>query len=261
MKVTLYIATHNKTGLKYFGKTTKYFTEEELQKYYHGSGKYWKNHLKKYGNDVIMKIYKICDINEVEKEALKFSKENDIVNSKEWANLKYENGLDGWGIGDANPSKNMNAEWRYKCGNAFRNKKRPDHSLKMRGKNNPMFDKNYQIKKAIEKAKNNKNKTYEEIFGKEKAKLIRQKLSKSQKGKKHNLKIVKCPFCCKVGKGPNMKRYHFDNCKLNPNNKNNVIGNFTNIIQERYKKIKCEYCGKEVSKGNYIRWHGKNCKN
>jgi len=168
MKVTLYIATHNKTGLKYFGKTTKYFTEEELQKYYHGSGKYWKNHLKKYGNDVIMKIYKICDINEVEKEALKFSKENDIVNSKEWANLKYENGLDGWGIGDANPSKNMNAEWRYKCGNAFRNKKRPDHSLKMRGKNNPMFDKNYQIKKAIEKAKITKIKHMKKFLEKRK---------------------------------------------------------------------------------------------
>ena len=24
-----------------------------------------------------------------------------------------------------------------------------------------------------------------------------------------------CPHCNKIGKGPNMKRYHFDNCKLN----------------------------------------------
>jgi len=259
-KVTLYIAIHNKTGKKYFGKTAKYFSEKDLQKYYHGSGVYWKNHLKKYGDDVTMKIYKICNINEVEKEALRFSKENDIINSNEWANLKFENGLDGWGCGDANPSKFMTNEWKYKCGNAFRNKKRPDHSKRMKGQNNPMFGKNFQIKKAVEKAKMNSGKKYEEIFGEEKAKKIKNKLKKILKGKKHNLKEFKCPFCCKIGKGPNMKRYHFENCKLNYNNKENVIGIKSNLVQERYKKIKCEYCGKIVSKGNYVRWHGKNCK-
>lgn len=30
--VCLYIATHNITGKKYFGKTTKWFTLEDLQK-------------------------------------------------------------------------------------------------------------------------------------------------------------------------------------------------------------------------------------
>ena len=40
MKVTLYIAEHNKTGLKYFGKTTKYFNQEDLQRFYHGSRVY-----------------------------------------------------------------------------------------------------------------------------------------------------------------------------------------------------------------------------
>ena len=45
-KVTLYIATHNITGKKYFGKTVKWFTQEELQKNYRGSGKYWNKHKK-----------------------------------------------------------------------------------------------------------------------------------------------------------------------------------------------------------------------
>jgi len=104
-RVTLYIATHNKTGLKYFGKTEKYFTQEELQKYYHGSGAYWKNHLKKYGNDVTMEVYGIYNLDEVEEIALKFSEENNIVKAlnesgdrkgkKVWANGKPENGLDG----------------------------------------------------------------------------------------------------------------------------------------------------------------------
>jgi len=53
-KVTLYIAAH-RTGLKYFGKTERYFTQEDLQKYYHGSGIGWKKH----GDDVTMEIYGI----------------------------------------------------------------------------------------------------------------------------------------------------------------------------------------------------------
>ena len=100
-KVCLYIATHNKTGLKYFGKTTRYFTQEDLQKYYHGSGLYWKSHLDKHGDDVTMEIYGIYKKSEVKEIAIKFSEENNIVSSlnesgkKIWANEKNENGLDG----------------------------------------------------------------------------------------------------------------------------------------------------------------------
>jgi len=95
-KVTLYIATHNKTGKKYFGKTTRYFTEEDLQSKYHGSGTYWKRHLKKHGDDVTMEIYGIYNIDEVKKVALQFSKENNIVEDYNiWANMRLEDGLDG----------------------------------------------------------------------------------------------------------------------------------------------------------------------
>jgi len=65
MKITLYVATHNITGKKYFGKTIRYFTKEDLQKYYHGSGIYWRNHLNKHGDNVTMEIYGIYDINEI----------------------------------------------------------------------------------------------------------------------------------------------------------------------------------------------------
>lgn len=98
--VTLYIATHNITGIKYFGKTKRWFTEKDLQENYHGSGPYWVNHLKKYGDDVTMEIYGIFSLNEedgdyVEPIALKFSEENDIVESDEWRNQNPENGLGG----------------------------------------------------------------------------------------------------------------------------------------------------------------------
>jgi len=38
-------------------------------------------------------------------------------------------------------------------------------------------------------------------------------ISKSLRGKKHNLKEVECPYCKLRGRGGNMTRYHFNNCK------------------------------------------------
>ena len=91
MKPTyLYIKTHNITGLKYFGKTTN----NDPYKY-NGSGTYWKRHLNKHGNDVSTEIIGYyTDKEECLNVALKFSKDNDIVKSEEWANLKEES-LDG----------------------------------------------------------------------------------------------------------------------------------------------------------------------
>jgi len=118
-------------------------------------------------------------------------------------------------------------------------------SIKSSGRNNGMFEKGYKIKgeKNGTFGKNKhtygiiiwsqyrKGKTYEEIFGEEKAKQIKNDLSKSHigfkhteyskrkmsimlKGKTYKLLEKICPFCGLVGKGPNMSRYHFNNCKL-----------------------------------------------
>jgi len=90
----LYIKQHNVTGLKYFGKTI----ESDPIKY-KGSGKYWLRHLLKYGNNVTTVWYQLfTDINELKEYALNFSKEQNIVESKEWANLKPEDGLRGGGV-------------------------------------------------------------------------------------------------------------------------------------------------------------------
>lgn len=93
MKITyLYIKTHKQTGLKYFGKTT----QDPIK--YQGSGTYWKRHLKIHGYDVTTEILGFYDNEKECKEcAIKFSVENDIVNSKEWANLKIEK-IEGGGI-------------------------------------------------------------------------------------------------------------------------------------------------------------------
>lgn len=43
----------------------------------------------------------------------------------------------------------------------------------------------------------------------------KEKLRKSKQGKKFEKKT--CPHCRKIGGGPNMTRFHFEKCKLNPN--------------------------------------------
>jgi hypothetical protein len=91
MKPThLYIKQHKITKLKYFGKTTK-----DPNKYL-GSGKHWIRHIKKHGLEIDTIWHQLfTDEKEMIEYALKFSKDNNIVESPEWANLKEENGLDG----------------------------------------------------------------------------------------------------------------------------------------------------------------------
>lgn len=91
----LYVKQHKKTGLKYFGKTTK---KNPVK--YQGSGKYWKLHLKNHGNDIeTLWYYLFNDKEQLVEYAIKFSIENNIYESSEWANLKLENGLDGGHLG------------------------------------------------------------------------------------------------------------------------------------------------------------------
>jgi hypothetical protein len=91
MTIYLYVKTHNKTGLKYLGKTTN----SNLHSYT-GSGKYWRNHLKKHGRDFTTEILKECDTNDEVKEwGLYYSQLWDVVKSNEWANLTEETGTGG----------------------------------------------------------------------------------------------------------------------------------------------------------------------
>jgi len=52
----------------------------------------------------------------------------------------------------------------------------------------------------------------ESRIGKKHTEETKLKMSKATKGKKK--RIVVCPFCKKEGGCGNMKRYHFDNCKM-----------------------------------------------
>jgi hypothetical protein len=88
--IYLYLKTHNKTGLKYLGKTTK---DPFL---YKGSGSVWKHHIAKHGYDVSTEIlFESTSKEEFKEVAIKFSKLHNIVESSEFANLTTEEGQGG----------------------------------------------------------------------------------------------------------------------------------------------------------------------
>jgi hypothetical protein len=79
-------------GIKYFGKTSR-----NPYKYF-GSGTIWKDRIKKYGKDNIKTLWVseiFYDPQQIHDHALNFSKENRIVESDNWANMKPEDGLTG----------------------------------------------------------------------------------------------------------------------------------------------------------------------
>jgi len=122
--------------------------------------------------------------------------------------------------GDNNPMKNEETknkminslkEWNKVNDNPFKGKKHSKESLdlmasKKIGENNPCFN-----KKWVNNGKINLRVYENEIpdgFVLGRLKLNR---NKSQ--------IKTCPHCQKSGRGGNMKRYHFDNCKKKKENK------------------------------------------
>lgn len=182
----LYVKTHNKTGLKYLGKT-----EKDPQKY-KGSGKYWKRHVKKYGYDVTTEvIFESVDIEIFKQKCIYYSKLWNIVDSPEWANLVEENGVGG------SNTRSAKLAWKTK---------------RLNGTDN------INTSEAIAKCKETKlkNKTnHKEIMSRPDV------LHKQREGVKNKWKDPEyrkkqeriCPHCGKIGYGGLMLLKHFDNCK------------------------------------------------
>lgn len=137
--IYLYVKTNTKTGLKYFGKTIQSDYES-----YKGSGVYWITHNNKHGWDYTTElIAQFEDIEKAKEFAINFSKENNIVESNEWANLKIEDVEGGWDHvnGDMKEfyiekSKQTVLNWDETYRNEVNNSK--GHP----GNKNPMFGRN-----------------------------------------------------------------------------------------------------------------------
>lgn len=237
----LYVKTHNKTGLKYLGQTSK------LDPYrYTGSGKDWLIHIKKYGYDVSTEIlYESSSKEEINEKGRYYSELWNVAKNDAWANKIPETGSGGYLLGNLNPMKRPEIREKFRGDNHYTKKegymetrggpdhhmKTPKHRLSMTGINNPMsnpiikqkhFERNREAQQLPETRKKKSEITkarWENQIFKEKTSQkikdgntqeVRLKKSLALKGKPQ--KIITCPHCQKSG-GNNMKRFHFDNCK------------------------------------------------
>lgn len=73
----------------------------------------------------------------------------------------------------------------------------------------------------------------------------------SMKNRPQDTIVVTCPFCGKSGDYKNMKRWHMDRCKENPNR----------LTDKDQKSITCNKCGfTSIESPNFYRYHNNNCK-
>lgn len=197
MPIYLCVKIHTKTNLKYFCKTA---TRNPYT--YKGSGVHWLRHIKLHGKEYVktLKVWTFDDEQSAKEFALKFSFDNNIVVSKNWANLQEENAIDGWIpgqkrpniMGGNNPAKRLDVKYKISKNNSM---KRPEVVKKL-------SESTTGIPKPWQKGSNN-NACKPEVAN---------KISLALKGKPKER--VTCPDCGKIGGVNNMKRYHFNFCKL-----------------------------------------------
>jgi hypothetical protein len=206
--IYLYVKTHNKTGLKYLGKTTAKDPNN-----YRGSGTFWIRHIKKHSYDVTTEIiFQTEDVEELAKMGKHYSDLYNVVASKEWANLKEEVGDGGWDF--VNTDSKIKEKRKTWIGpqNGFYGKKHSEETkriLSEKTKKQIFPPRTAEHNEKIKKALTGK------LFTDERKKNI----SDAKKGKPaHNKGLsdvkVECPHCKKTGGRSAMKKWHFDKCKM-----------------------------------------------
>lgn len=202
MKQYMLYIKQSPTGLMYLGKFTRRSNNQKIERYT-GSGVYWKSYLKKYGYKASdLKTFILLETDNYEELVdlgLFISKFFDIVNNKNFANLKLEEG-DGFGKGENNPMRDTNQRLRMSGENnpmkreSVRKKnseskigiKRPD----LAGSNHPMFGK--KNPEHAEKISGDKNVKY--WLNKKRSNDTKNKISNSLRGRKnpeHGPKVSK----------------------------------------------------------------------
>lgn len=182
MPTYLYIKQHTITGKLYFGKSSRNLNG--MLKY-RGSGKYWKDHFKFHGKEHVITLWhQLYDnVFDLVADALSMSKSFDIVNSDSWANLQYENGLDG-GTLASDKTKKILSEMRMGSKNNFYGKTHTDESRKLISISQKGISKNLSedyLEKLIIRMSGENNFNYGKIVPEER----RLKQSITMRGRKH----------------------------------------------------------------------------
>jgi hypothetical protein len=175
MCIYLYVKTHNKTGLKYLGRTIR----KDPHKYT-GSGVYWLRHLRQHGVDYTTEIIKECQtMEEIAEWGMHYSALWNVVDSPDWANLMPEDGTGNGKTGVSKARAPLSLESRQKISNAM--KGRPAHN---KGKKQPRKP----------------HKPYRKRVG---VSPLRGRVRPR----------IDCPHCGRSIDEVNYKRYHGDKCK------------------------------------------------
>ena len=184
----LMVKTHNKTGLKYLCQTKR---KDPMK--YTGSGIKWKAHLKKFGVDITTEILGVFESKkELSEAGIYYSNLWDVVANNEWANLKLEEGDGGDTSNTENWKKGMAARRSYS------------------GKNNPNYGKSGSWSGKVGPIKGKKwyNDGHSEIFS-----------ENCPTGFLQGRLLYTCKYCKTECNQVNIKRWHDEYCKDNPNRK------------------------------------------
>lgn len=235
MSVFVYKITNNVNGKFYIG-----VHEGEVDDDYMGSGKAIKAAIKKYGLDNFTKeVVQICESKEAAYQLEKEIVTPELIESRQSYNLNT-GGKGGWYhvdlSGDKNPMKRPEvaakvSESIKKSITEEERKARSERMKKMRADGTVTKPKGWTHSEES-KQKMSASRTGQEPWNKGVTGYSETALSKANKsdaakkriangfdmgalgrGKKYNMTEKVCPHCGIIGKGGNMTRFHFDNCK------------------------------------------------
>lgn len=235
--IYLYVKQHKMTGLKYFGVTR---TNDPFK--YKGSGKHWKNHIKKWGDDIAtLDVWGFDDPNICTEFAVNFSIDNNIVESGEWANMIVE-------YGDNNISGASNPNYGKRGAK--------NHNYGKRGPCHP----NYGKKRSEAFVQNLKRK----LTGKKKPEEFGQAVSSRQVGVKNHM------YGRKGNLHPNFNKQMSEEQKqkISRAKKGKRLSVETRIAISEGKRGKphpqrkyiCDVCGHKNIKTVIVRYHNQKCK-
>lgn len=176
MIIYLYIKQHSITELKYFGFTKNNPFE------YGGSGKYWQKHIKKHGKEWVktLEVWGFDDQKMCTEFALKFSEQNNIVESKQWANLVIEDALNGNpGLFNNRIGTKHTAESKKKMSESAKTRKRCPLSEETKKK----LSEAAKRRKRSPLSEETKNKLSKLHLGKPRSEEVKLKISKSKQNR------------------------------------------------------------------------------
>ena len=229
----VYLIEHKESKKWYIGsRTAKNCNPDELLVKYFTSSKIVNKIIKDEGKDsfVILGI-QIYDVNETALKSEEFlHKIFDVKNNDKFLNQ--------WNAGEkfTTAGRTHSEETKKKIGRSGKGRTHSEETKKKISKSHKgIIPSDETRKKLSDAAKNRNEETRKKIGEANKGKIpseetrkkiseankgkipseeTKKKMSEANKGKSKKQKNIECPHCFKIGSANNMKRWHFNNCKL-----------------------------------------------